>query len=1308
MPVDAEMFLKRALEQAEEQYNKARESPADPEAAQVEVAFLLGQVLTGLCRLAVYDDAGLSRQDCIVKIAELVLEQPRLLLERNSRILFSPLLFIGDMANARIACERPWEAAGGPRAVETTINCDGCVAVASEQPCVFTCQSCWDKDLCASCHDALKSGLQLAKAGVRESCINHTFFVVRGAKASPMHREEVASLEMWLSSLSRTYSEKERPTSHNIHALDSGGSTKQDYEEAPINYQSNNITNQGLSLVARAELLAKDVTQFRSAWAIPRASRLLGQFFEISFPIHTRRAVSPDTNSTAEDPYDVFRRATAIVELALSPTSQVEQPTVNGWVVQEETQEARDARKSLYASIPLANDGKSIRVLRLLPGSRDAGLEGSLEVHDLETTSSSPFTALSYVWGVPSGPGDSFSIRLGERNMAITENLHHALRSLRSLHTPITLWVDALCINQGDDDEKSYQVGLMTHIYRQATALRIYLGDEGPRTDSLVEFVSRTRQPQESFSDILTRLSLQTGDVMAGYLDLCFRPWWLRVWVQQEHAMASCDPTFVLGQLSFSSLHFLVDATMLYEEASARLLPFQHLEIIDTQMSVPLRGVLRQLKHIQTVVGNRGNELLRKSSHGFQTPSTLLKESALLHCTDARDRIYGLRVFLDPVAQRAFYPNYKLSHRRVFEQLAAWVLIMDNCVDIYCWYPYKLPHPAPSWVPDFSRPAETMDEGSATQVGRPDEAIAIHGGILAIEAYVYDVVEDVVCLDEDDSWPQMASKIWQADCLHAVLPSRPQQKSMSPFLCALHKMYQKSSILPPGIQRDNMPRLLHDMHNTNSMCWWADCVPFRTMSIAEVLGLDTSSVVDAMSIAFDPVLKYVNSQLEQHGLSEGTSEQGPKSDKGWTQAWQSIKYRLVMLQFAVLKNSLEAAFVGPALFDFANFRQSLEALALPSRDYELARDKMPAFQGQLRSLISSIAIGEDCFENRSFGDGTRLQGFETDLSIVQNAVVDAACEQEVRLRGRIVLATALEVRRRAKASLEGSTSQTRAQGLVADFDPGPGIRPLQALAPKVVDFHRELEQAGSVTGPLTWLEGLFDPFEHPVARTNGGALAGLVSQMSINANERLNTTSSDQGAAAKSDRSPEATGKDVSRSTGHPPGGADDTTTATNGEDTSKRWISKFLDSVSDSFKTSFSRHGQPTSAVVRRSFETAFRGKTVLTTRHGFVAIGLEGVADIRTGDEIVLLKGAQYPLILRRAEQQERSMRQSTKEASVPTSPQDGPVSQAEGRPFDSDDKNRHYTMVGFANVRGHSLQGFQTLDKRVLPNKTVYRIV
>lgn len=42
------------------------------------------------------------------------------------------------------------------------------------------------------------------------------------------------------------------------------------------------------------------------------------------------------------------------------------------------------------------------------------------------------------------------------------------------------LWVDALCINQGDLDEKKIQVPLMGQVYSKAAAVQIWLGDDTP------------------------------------------------------------------------------------------------------------------------------------------------------------------------------------------------------------------------------------------------------------------------------------------------------------------------------------------------------------------------------------------------------------------------------------------------------------------------------------------------------------------------------------------------------------------------------------------------------------------------------------------------------------------------------------------------------------------------------------------------------------------------------------------------------------------------------------------------------------
>jgi hypothetical protein len=67
-------------------------------------------------------------------------------------------------------------------------------------------------------------------------------------------------------------------------------------------------------------------------------------------------------------------------------------------------------------------------------------------------------------------------IECSGRKLNITTNLFDALKRLRLPDADRVLWVDAICINQFDLEEKNIQVPLMKDIYSKASVVLIWLG----------------------------------------------------------------------------------------------------------------------------------------------------------------------------------------------------------------------------------------------------------------------------------------------------------------------------------------------------------------------------------------------------------------------------------------------------------------------------------------------------------------------------------------------------------------------------------------------------------------------------------------------------------------------------------------------------------------------------------------------------------------------------------------------------------------------------------------------------------------
>lgn len=88
-----------------------------------------------------------------------------------------------------------------------------------------------------------------------------------------------------------------------------------------------------------------------------------------------------------------------------------------------------------------------------------------------DSSPSRKYAALSYTWGAST---ETFPLECDKQNLPVRANLLHALSQLQHLvETP--LWIDAICINQADEEEKLSQIQMMKDIYKSAA--RAFVSD---------------------------------------------------------------------------------------------------------------------------------------------------------------------------------------------------------------------------------------------------------------------------------------------------------------------------------------------------------------------------------------------------------------------------------------------------------------------------------------------------------------------------------------------------------------------------------------------------------------------------------------------------------------------------------------------------------------------------------------------------------------------------------------------------------------------------------------------------------------
>lgn len=220
-----------------------------------------------------------------------------------------------------------------------------------------------------------------------------------------------------------------------------------------------------------------------------------------------------------------------------------------------------------YRRLPFSD---SIRLLELIRDEKKGSVCGHLILAKLEDTPC--FAALSYVWGDSSPEDPLFEVDGFE--LRIRQSLHHALGTLLSGDDRRLFWIDQICIDQENFTEREHQVTLMSKIFKQAHRVVCWLGPDDQHTVYALDLLTvlaidgtgsefwkepAQRLIQARLFRHISDLANPTGILFSALVALIKNPWFGRLWIVQEAALASkiefrCGGSTIDGDVFFTAM----------------------------------------------------------------------------------------------------------------------------------------------------------------------------------------------------------------------------------------------------------------------------------------------------------------------------------------------------------------------------------------------------------------------------------------------------------------------------------------------------------------------------------------------------------------------------------------------------------------------------------------------------------------------------------------------------------------------------------------------------------------------------------
>ncbi|KAI0126973.1 heterokaryon incompatibility protein-domain-containing protein [Xylariales sp. AK1849] len=181
-----------------------------------------------------------------------------------------------------------------------------------------------------------------------------------------------------------------------------------------------------------------------------------------------------------------------------------------------------------------AEDPIECRILRAKLHVQVSPVDGSGRLSNPPAVLSSTigaYRALSYEWGEASDKDPD--ILVDGQAFRVRKNLRDALVHIRRKDEDTHIWIDALCINQADIQERNHQVPMMGDIYEGAEKVIVWLGLARDDSDIAMDILATYHKFKYGLDQMCTSESERQA-IAAVYQ----RSYWSRVWVVQEIHLA--------------------------------------------------------------------------------------------------------------------------------------------------------------------------------------------------------------------------------------------------------------------------------------------------------------------------------------------------------------------------------------------------------------------------------------------------------------------------------------------------------------------------------------------------------------------------------------------------------------------------------------------------------------------------------------------------------------------------------------------------------------------------------------------------